>query len=93
MAQESLINTMDHTTKRKYIQFSKIITLIFTLVFAMMCFVGMYLCYMTNDTQDLVNVVRAFGTFATVGFASYSVNSLGEKIVTKMTTNEEQTMG
>lgn len=85
----SLIESMDSNTKKKYIQFSKIITMIFTIVFAVMCFVSIWLCYEAASTGDLVNVVKAFGNFATIGFASYSVNSLGEKIVSKLASSDD----
>lgn len=87
----SLLARADKRTITKYIQFSKRVIASITIAATAMCLAAMGLCFFKQDMGDIVGIVKAYLNFATVGFVSYSVNSIGEKFIkSKMIDDEEE---
>lgn len=86
---------------RRYVQFSKIIVVAVTAAVTVICAVGMLLCYRLGDTDGVVEVSKAYISFAIVAFAAYSGNSAVEKwlvkrysgAITESTDEEEASCG
>ena len=60
---------------KRYVQFSKIIIVAVTAAVTVICIGGMLLCYSLSDTDAVVELGKAFISYAIVAFAAYSGNS------------------
>ncbi len=64
---------------KRHIQFSKTIVVAVTAAVTVICAGGMAMCYARSDTNALVDLGRAYISYALVVFAAYSGNSAVEK--------------
>ncbi len=64
---------------RRYVQFSKIIIVAVTASVTVLCAGGMVLCFALRDTAAMVELGRAYISYAIVAFTAYSGNSAVEK--------------
>lgn len=87
----ALLAKADRKTVVKYIQFSKRIVAGISIAITIICCVAIILCYAKGDTDSIVGLVGSYCNFATIAFVSYSVNSVGEKILKAYTpANEDE---
>lgn len=77
----SLLSRADSKTVRQYIQFSKRVITGVTIAVTIICGGAILLCYEAEDTQSVVGLVTSYTNFATIAFVSYSINSIGDKIL------------
>ena len=68
---------------QRYVQFSKVIIVAVTAAVTVICGIGMLLCYQLGDSGGLVDVCRAYISYAMVAFTAYSGNSAVEKWLIK----------
>lgn len=68
--------------KRPYMQFSKKIVVAVIVCVTLLSLIAIVLCWHGNDLVSLTNVVRTYIQFSMVVFASYSCNSVAEKLIT-----------
>ncbi len=68
---------------RRYVQFSKMIIVAVTAAVTVICIGGMVLCYSLHDTDAVVELGRAYISYAIVAFTAYSGNSAVEKWLMK----------
>lgn len=68
---------------RRYVQFSKVIIVAVTAAVTVICAIGMLLCFQLGDSDGLVNICRAYISYAMVAFTAYSGNSAVEKWLIK----------
>lgn len=86
---------------RRYVQFSKVIVVAVTAAVTVICIGGMLLCYSLADTDAVVELGKAFISYAMIAFAAYSGNSAVEKwlikkysgIISESTTDEDTACG
>lgn len=64
---------------RRYVQFSKVIIVAVTAAVTVICIGGMALCFALHDTEAVVELGRAYISYAIVAFTAYSGNSAVEK--------------
>jgi len=64
---------------RRYVQFSKVIVVAVTVAVTVICGIGMWLCYTLDSTEGIVELGKAYISYAIVAFAAYSGNSAVEK--------------
>lgn len=64
---------------RRYVQFSKVIIVAVTAAVTVICIGGMVLCFTLRDTEAVVELGRAYISYAIVAFTAYSGNSAVEK--------------
>ncbi len=75
---------------RRYVQFSKIIVVTVTAAVTLICVAGMVMCFARGDTGAVVDLGRAYISYALVVFAAYSGNSAIEKwLLKKYAGNQE----
>ena len=67
--------------KKPYMQFSKKVVIAVTVSVTAIALLAIGFCWNAADTVSLVDVVRSYVGYATIVFASYSGNSIAEKIV------------
>ena len=67
--------------KKPYMQFSKKVVIAVTVSVTAIALLAIGFCWNALDTVSLVDVVKSYVGFATIVFASYSGNSIAEKIV------------
>ena len=79
--------------KKPYMQFSKKIVIAVTVSVTAIALIAIGFCWNALDTVSLVDVVKAYVGYATIVFASYSGNSIAEKIVLHQHHNEENNVG
>ena len=75
-------------------QFSKKVVVAVTVSVTAIALLAIGFCWNALDTVSLVEVVKSYVGFATIVFASYSGNSIAEKIVLHQATrNNENNVG
>ena len=67
--------------KKPYMQFSKKVVVAVTVSVTAIALLAIGFCWNATDTVSLVDVVKSYVGYATIVFASYSGNSIAEKIV------------
>lgn len=73
--------------QKKYVQFSKKIVVAVTISVTVICAIAMFL---VADSDYIAQIVKTYVGFAMVVFASYSGNSIAEKIVLQKYNNNSQ---
>lgn len=68
-------------TSKPFMQFSKKIVVAVTIVVTAVCASAMVLLWMMADSQNLVQVVKSYINYAIIVFASYTGNSVTEKVL------------
>lgn len=79
--------------KRPYLQFSKKVVIAVTAAVTAISLLAIGFCWNASDTVSLVDVVKSYVGYATIVFASYSGNSIAEKIVLHQTKTENESEG
>ena len=74
-----LTKSRPRAPNKRYVQFSKVIIVAVTVAVTVICIGGMLLCYSLADTDAVVELGKAFISYALVAFTAYSGNSAVEK--------------
>jgi len=74
-----LTKSKPRAPNKRYVQFSKVIIVAVTAAVTVICIGGMLLCYSLADTDAVVELGKAFISYAIVAFTAYSGNSAVEK--------------
>ena len=74
-----LTKSKPRAPNKRYVQFSKMIIVVVTVTVTVICIGGMLLCYSLADTDAVVELGKAFISYAIVAFTAYSGNSAVEK--------------
>lgn len=67
--------------KQGHVQFSKKIVVSVTVAVTVLCYMSILLMYKVSDTQYMADVIKMYIAYAMVVFASYSGNSIAEKLI------------
>ena len=78
---------------KPYMQFSKKVVVAVTVSVTAIALLAIGFCWNAMDTVSLVDVVKSYVGYATIVFASYSGNSIAEKIVLHQNNNNENNVG
>jgi hypothetical protein len=76
---------------KPYVQFSKKMVVAVTIAATTVCLLGRIRCACMGNTDGLVEIVKAFISYALVAFAAYSGNSAVEKWLVKKYSAGENT--
>lgn len=86
---ENWLSGLDKTTKKKLIQFSKLVVAFVVIVVSVMCYHGMILTAIRNDMSAVSDIIGKYIDFAKLAFVSYSVNSISEKAIFSKTSTQQ----
>ena len=75
---------------KPYVQFSKRIVVAVTASVTVICFTALLLAALIGCAEEVVMIVKAYISYATVVFAAYSGNSAVEKWLVQKYKNEEK---
>ncbi len=79
---------------KRHVQFSKVIVVAVTAAVTLICGCGMWLSYSLGNVQGIVDLGKAYISYAIVAFTAYSGNSAVEKwLVKRYGVNTEESAG